>query len=129
MLDNFDFPGGVNIRDSTGCTPFLRATQSQQSEVYRVLAKTYFSNVNAQDNNGRTALIHAAMTNDFELAKFLVLECKANTNLQTKWKDSALHFAASHDNVEFVKLLLHAGANLKSLVMAAWISAVRPLLS
>lgn len=25
LLDNFDFPGGINVRNSTGCTPFLRA--------------------------------------------------------------------------------------------------------
>ncbi len=25
LLDNFDFPGGINVRDTTGCTPFLRA--------------------------------------------------------------------------------------------------------
>lgn len=72
LLDNFDFPGGINVRDVTGCTPFLRAAQAQQSEVYRPLARKYFSNVNVQDHNGRTALIHAAMTNDLELARFLV---------------------------------------------------------
>lgn len=53
------------MRDLTGCTPFLRAAQAQQSEVYKALLRKYFSNVNVQDHNGRTALIHATMTNDF----------------------------------------------------------------
>ncbi len=25
LLDNFDFPGGINVRDASGSTPFLRA--------------------------------------------------------------------------------------------------------
>ena len=25
LLDNFDFPGGVNVKDISGCTPFLKA--------------------------------------------------------------------------------------------------------
>lgn len=90
------------MRDSTGCTPFLRAAQAQQSKVYKMLVRKYYSDPNVQDNNGRTALIHACLTNDIELALFLVRECQVNTNLQTKWKDTALHFAVSHDNQAMV---------------------------
>lgn len=85
------------------------------SEVKRLLEDIKIPfNVNAKDEWGYTALIYASREGHHDIVKFL-LEHGCSASLQNMANDTALHWAVHRRHPKVVEMLVHKGADLKTI--------------
>eukprot|EP00698_Gefionella_okellyi_P011632 TRINITY_DN3078_c0_g1_i1.p1 TRINITY_DN3078_c0_g1~~TRINITY_DN3078_c0_g1_i1.p1 ORF type:complete len:1931 (-),score=387.78 TRINITY_DN3078_c0_g1_i1:132-5924(-) len=96
----------INLRDNSGKTPLVVATQNRHSDVASALLEKG-ADANIVDNAGRTALHYAIQARDDQLTRFL-LDRGAHAVIPDRNGDTPLHLACRLGELELIKLLLPA---------------------
>jgi hypothetical protein len=98
----------INIRDSDGFTPLIKAMIGRHFEIVRYLVERG-ADVNFGDKDGRTPLIYASSNGNLDMVKYFV-ENRANLNARDVYGRSALNHAYDKGNIEIYNFLLAQGA-------------------
>ena len=97
-----------NVKDMTGTTPLIKASQKGSTEIVRVLLEGG-ANVDIQDDDGSSALFFSALSGHAEIVD-LLLKHGAQVNLKAEFEKNALIVASFNGYAEIVKTLLNHGA-------------------
>ena len=108
--------GEVNLSDSNGETPLIKAVRSNDAETFKALLAAG-ADVNLKSENGSSPLGEAACAGDGYFVKALI-EAGADVNMPGSGGKTPLMEASAAGNEESVKLLLRAGAD----VNAPWLA-------
>eukprot|EP00899_Mesostigma_viride_P029480 jgi/Mesvir1/9717/Mv12188-RA.1 len=104
-------PGGVDAKDSSGCTALHLAALEGHLEAARFLLDSG-ATVDAVDEEGCSPLFFASREGHEELVK-LLLAHGANPNLHNNDKETPLHKAVEEGNLSIVEDLLECGADVE----------------
>ena len=98
----------VNIRDISGSTPLIRASQNEDIHCMMTLLKAG-ADINLSDENGKTALMYSIKEKDMDCLN-LLLEAGADANAQDNIGSTGLIYSTEYGYDRCVKLLLNSGA-------------------
>ncbi|KAG4095691.1 ankyrin repeat-containing domain protein [Neocallimastix lanati (nom. inval.)] len=118
MMENMEFQSkmDINIKDSKGEYPLLKAFNSQNMEIFKYLLE-HGANSNIKNKNGVSLLMLAIHKNNVEVIKLLL---KYNVNIIEKDSNglSPLEKAVNQNNTDIVRLFIKY-CNINKIIMNA----------
>ena len=108
-----DAGADAEVKEDTGRSPLLVASQDGSLETVRVLVKAG-ADVSVADNNGATCLILAANDGHTETVRHLLCLPDVDVNQSSNRGSTALHRAVLRKHTEVMEVLIDAGADIEA---------------